>query len=364
MTLFPDENGGEARPNDLDKQHAAVSCGIRLILFTLAILVLGLALWRLRNIVLLCFGALIGALILRSLSAPLSQRFRISEAVSLSLTILVIVIFSAGFFWFFGNQTATEFAEFQRLIPTSFERLSTTINGNTAGRAVLDLLKRSAADTKTLTSMGTLAGGVVEGVTGVMLVGFLSIYFAFSPEVYASGFMRLVPKRHRLRVREALLGAMGDLKKWLVAQLYAMVIIGVLVGLSCALLKIPLALLLGVIAGFLEFIPAVGPVAFTIPAVLVALTQGPATVLKVLIVYFGVQQLESYVITPLLQQRAVKVPPAVTLLAIVVGGLLLGPMGVIFGLPMTVALISLGKRLLEDPANSDVTAEIKSLKQF
>ncbi|MFT3867519.1 MAG: AI-2E family transporter [Nibricoccus sp.] len=364
MIFSPFENESDGAGSGAPERNAAVACGIRLILFTIAVVLLGLVLWRLRDIALLCFGALIGALILRSLAAPLIHRLGLSDAASVALTIFVVLAVSGGFILFFGNQTAAEFGEFQRLIPASFDRLNNAINGSSIGRGLIDLIKHTAADTKTLTGMGTVAGGLVEVVTEVSLVVFLSIYFAFSPNIYINGFMRLVPKRHKPRVSEALDGATTDLKKWLLAQLYAMVIIGLLVGISCAILKIPLSLLLGVFAGLLEFIPVVGPVLFVVPAVLIAFTQGPATVVKVLIVYFAMQQLESNVITPLLQQKAVKLPPAVTLLAIVAGGLLLGPRGVIFGLPLTVVLISLGKRLTDSSAGSETVADFRTLKQF
>jgi predicted PurR-regulated permease PerM len=235
--------------------------------------------------------------------------------------------------------------ELQSLLPKAITQLDATLQGSSAGRAIIDLLKHAAADSKMLSSMGVVAGSLVGGLLDLSLVVFLSVYFAFSPELYFEGLLGLIAPHRRPRIRSALSDAVSVLKKWLVAQLYAMVIIGVLVGVSSAALKIPLALLLGIFAGFLEFIPVVGPIVFTIPAVLIASTHNLASVFNVLIVYFAVQQLESNVITPLLQQRAVKVPPAVILLALVVGGLLLGPMGIIFGIPITVVLISLGKNL-------------------
>jgi predicted PurR-regulated permease PerM len=343
-------------------KRAMVSRGVRYILFAVGIIILVLMLWRIRDLVLVCFGGIIGAIILRGLADIIAHRCHISPCWALATTLAALAIIFGGLFWFFGNQIANEFGELQSLIPKAIAQLNTTLQGSSAGRAIIDLLKHATADSKMLSNMGVVAGSLFGALTDLSLIVFLSVYFAFSPEVYFEGFLSLITPQHRHRVRHALSDTVCVLKKWLVAQLYAMVIVGVLVGVSSTVLKIPLALVLGISAGFLEFIPVVGPIVFTIPAVLIASTHNLTSVFNVLIVYFAVQQLESNIITPLLQQRAVQVPPAVTLLALMVGGLLLGPMGVVFGIPMTVVLISLAKHLYSENGHHDLS--IVSAERF
>ena len=319
--------------------------GNRYILLAISLVLLVIILWRIRDVVVVSFGGIIGAIILRGLAEPLARHAKLSETWALTLTLIYCVAVLTGLSWFFGNQTANELGEMQRLIPEALAKLTSNLQRSSAGRVVLDAIKHASADTKFLAGMGTAAGAVLGGLTELSLVIFLSVYFAFNPKEYFEGFLRLIPPANRLRLRNALTDALAALHKWLAAQVCAMIIVGVLAGVSLAILQVPLAFLLGVFAGLLEFIPVVGPVLFTIPAVLVAFTQSPTTVLYVTLVYLGIQQLESNIITPMLQRKAVQLPPAVTLLSVVTGGLLLGPTGVIFGIPLAVVGLSLVKHL-------------------
>jgi predicted PurR-regulated permease PerM len=108
---------------------------------------------------------------------------------------------------------------------------------------------------------------------------------------------------------------------------------------------VPLALLLGTMAALLEFVPVVGPIVFTIPGLLVAVTQGAHMVWYVLLVYVAVQQLESNILIPLLQRWAVRLPPVISLLSVLAGGLLFGVMGVVFATPAAVVVTVLVKHL-------------------
>jgi predicted PurR-regulated permease PerM len=128
------------------------------------------------------------------------------------------------------------------------------------------------------------------------------------------------------------------LRLWLVGQLFAMALVGILAGLGLWLLGIPSALALGLIAGLLEFVPVVGPIAAAVPAVLLAMLVGWEESLMVAGLYFAIQQVEGYVITPLVQQRAVDLPPALTLFSLIALGTVFGVPGVLLAAPMTVAI--------------------------
>jgi predicted PurR-regulated permease PerM len=115
-----------------------------------------------------------------------------------------------------------------------------------------------------------------------------------------------------------------------------------------------LSLSLGLLAGLLEFVPVIGPIVSAIPGLLLAFTQGPQTAVYALILYVAVQQIESNVLTPLIQRWAVELPPVLALLSIVAGGLLFGVLGVIFATPMAVVVMTLVKHLyVEDTLESD-----------
>ena len=115
------------------------------------------------------------------------------------------------------------------------------------------------------------------------------------------------------------------------------------------LLGRPLALALGILVFVLEFIPYLGPILAAVPAVLIASTLGTQEMLYVVLLYWGVQSAEGYVLSPLVFQRSVHVPPMLTIAAQVVLGTMLGVLGVVFATPLTAcALVLVNRIYIED----------------
>lgn len=148
------------------------------------------------------------------------------------------------------------------------------------------------------------------------------------------GLLKLIPLGYRPRAAEVLDESGSTLRAWLLAKLLEMLLIGVLTTLGLWLLGIQLALVLGLIAGLLSFIPNIGPVLAVIPALLLASLEGGRTVLYVAALYLFIQALESYVFTPWMQQRIVSVPPALTIAVQLLFGLLAGTLGLLLATPL------------------------------
>jgi predicted PurR-regulated permease PerM len=140
-------------------------------------------------------------------------------------------------------------------------------------------------------------------------------------------------------------GCGGALRLWLLGQLASMVIVGVLTGVGLWLVGLPSPFVLGLLAGLAEFVPIIGPILAAIPGLVLALSYGTEMVVWVLAVYVIVQQIESYVILPVVQRKAVSLPPALTLFAVVAMGVLFGPLGLLFATPLTVVAFVLVKKL-------------------
>jgi predicted PurR-regulated permease PerM len=97
------------------------------------------------------------------------------------------------------------------------------------------------------------------------------------------------------------------------------------------------AVLLAVVAGFLELLPIIGPIIASIPALLVALTISPQAVLAVAVLYIVVQQVENNVLVPKIQGDAIELHPSIVIFALIIGGAIAGLLGAIFSLPATAA---------------------------
>jgi predicted PurR-regulated permease PerM len=131
------------------------------------------------------------------------------------------------------------------------------------------------------------------------------------------------------------------LAHWLGAQLVSMTIVGVLTWLGLWLIGLPLPFVLGLLAALLTFIPNIGPIIAATPAVLLASTQGTTTVVLVILTYLVVQTLESYLITPRLQQESVSLPPALLISSQLFFGVVFGLVGLILATPATVLFMTL-----------------------
>ena len=135
------------------------------------------------------------------------------------------------------------------------------------------------------------------------------------------------------------------MRVWLAGQLIAMTLVGALTGVGLWLVGVPSAFALGLIMGLADFVPFIGPIFAAIPIILIASTQDPQAVLWSIGILLVVQQIESSLIVPLVAGRLVSLAPAVGLFSVIAMGILLGPLGLLFGFPLAVLVDVAVRRL-------------------
>ena len=195
---------------------------------------------------------------------------------------------------------------------------------------------------------------VIQAVVTVVVVLVVGIYLAASPRLYTKGLLHLVPHPARPRVGQVLSEVGYVLKWWLLGQLVPMAVIGVFTALGLWLIGIPMWFLLGLLAALFNFIPNFGPVISFIPAALLALATGdPSKILWVALLYLIAQCLEGYVLTPLVQRKAVELPPVLTILGQVLMGILAGGLGVVLAAPLMAAAVVVVQMLYVQDALGD-----------
>jgi predicted PurR-regulated permease PerM len=179
----------------------------------------------------------------------------------------------------------------------------------------------------------------VEVVTGLLIIIFLSIYIAVDPEMYRRGIMHLFPHRRRERIGEVLSAIAAVLRKWLVTQLIAMVTLGIVTTVILLALDVKAAFALGLLSGLFEFIPTLGPIISSLPAIAMGFLDSPEKALWVTIAYIGVHFLEGHLLIPLLMKGGINLPPALTIFSQALMALTFGFLGLMCAVPLLAATV-------------------------
>ena len=195
----------------------------------------------------------------------------------------------------------------------------------------------------------------VAVVGGLLLIVFLAIYIGADPDLYHGGLMHLFPHHARKRAGEVFSAMALVLRRWLVTQLIAMVVIGTITTVVLLVLDVKAAFALGALAGLLEFIPTIGPLLSAIPAVAMAFLDSPDKALAVAIAYGAIQFLENHLLIPLLMKGGIDLPPAVTVVSQALLALVFGFLGLMVAVPLVAAIVVAVKMLyVEGVVGDDV----------
>jgi predicted PurR-regulated permease PerM len=193
----------------------------------------------------------------------------------------------------------------------------------------------------------------VSVIAGVVLILFLSIYIGASPDLYRNGLLHLVPQRVRPRAGQVLSAIAMTLRRWLLSQLVAMLVIGVVTFIVLSLLHVRAALALAILAGLFEFIPMLGPILSGLPAVAMGFLDSPQKALFVLIAYVAIQFFENHVLIPMLMKEGVDLPPVLTLIGLALMGLIFGFLGMLVAVPFLAAVMVAVKLLYVEGVMGD-----------
>lgn len=310
---------------------------------TLLVLALAALLWlfgRLSHVLLLFFGVVTVAVILHSAADLVRKVIPLHSRAALAVVVCLIAALFICFVFLLGTQIAAQLSDLSRELPLAVNSV-----GSRLGITSLWGQVEEFGGSGWMSDLIGFVPNLVGMLASVILIVVGGIFLAADPKMYVEGFLKLVPVSHRDEVRQTAHAAGRALRLWLAGKLIAMAAIGAITTLGLSLLGVPSALALGLIAGLLEFIPFVGAILGFLPAGLVALQQDGLAIWWVLGLYVLVQQIENNVMVPLIQQHTVELPPVLGLFSIVALGVVFGPYGVIFGVPLTVVLLVAVKRL-------------------
>lgn len=195
---------------------------------------------------------------------------------------------------------------------------------------------------------------IVSAATGVIIVFFVGLYTALEPDFYVAGIIKLFPARRQQRIGEVLHAIDYSITWWLIGQSITMTVLGVLTGVGLWIIGVPLAVPLAILSMLLNFIPTFGAIIAFIPAALLAAAVEPRKLIYVLALWLLAHLVEGYILTPMVQRRAVWLPPALGIASQVVLGTLLGTPGFVLAYPFTIAVMIVVQMLyVEDHLGHD-----------
>jgi predicted PurR-regulated permease PerM len=190
-------------------------------------------------------------------------------------------------------------------------------------------------------TVGTVLGavvGVLGGLFGLLTIVIITFYLLVEAAPLRESFLRLFPRNKRARVDAASRDVTVKVSAWLGGQLLLGAIIGITSAIGLWLIGVPFFYVLALISGVGELIPVVGPILSSIPAIAVAATVSPQKVLLVIIFFVVQQQFENHVLVPKVMERQVGVSAVTVIIALLIGGKLLGILGALLAVPTAAIL--------------------------
>jgi predicted PurR-regulated permease PerM len=264
-------------------------------------------------LLLLAFAGFLISVLLHAAAAWVEQRTPLNPLLSYLATLLVIAAAGAVAGLLLAPRVITQLSQVIATLPLSAHTAESYLRATRWGAALLSLLP--AARQFFRAQFTNAAKAIFQGGADLVVILVVGFFGALNPKRYREGLLSLVPSTYRDRARTISNRAIRTLRSWLLGQMIPMAVLGLASMIALWSLKVPLAFTVGLLTGMMVFVPYIGSVASGLVAILLALESGPSKALSVFIAYCIFHVLEGYILTPLVQRRAVRLPPVLTILA-------------------------------------------------
>jgi predicted PurR-regulated permease PerM len=305
---------------------------------------LALAIWQLQQLVLVIFASALVGLMLSDFAAFLQRVLRLPFALAIAAAVLIPLIALVIIFGLFGTLMTEQFIILSERLPAAVATVEGWVRATPVGADIMAQVSGYAPKVGQVVdfAQATLAN-VGSAVTGLAVVLVAALYLAAQPRLYVDGLIDMLAPETRPRVREAVAAVRAALTGWLKGQAIGMAFVAVGTSIGLWIVGLPSPLAIGLVAGLCEFVPYLGVVLVAIPTVILGFGQGVETGIFTIIALAVVQQLQGNVVMPIAQKSFGDLPPVLTIFSLIAAGTLLGPLGVILAVPLTVVFMALLK---------------------
>ncbi|MEB3156918.1 MAG: AI-2E family transporter [Cyanobacteriota bacterium] len=322
----------------------------RFLLGGLTLVVATLLLWELRWVLLILFGAVVLAVALDVPITWLRRLLPLSRPAALGVVLAVVLGLGGLLSALLLPEVIEQFKLLQRIIPALPAQLNGLIREVPALKSLEEQLL-SQASLERVQPLGEqllgFAGGAANGTLQMLLMALLAVLLALDPRSHQRLLTASTPSFYRPRVQLLMRESREALGGWLAGMTCSALVVFLTTWAGLALLRVPLALLSALVCGLLTFVPTIGPTLGTLlPMGVALLLVSPGKMVEVMVLRLILQNLEAFLLTPLLLSRTVNLLPTVALISQLSLGVLLGLPGVLLALPLVVVLQVLGREML------------------
>ena len=324
-------NGGEMTKIDIST---------RTILKIIGIVLLFWFLWAIRDIMVLLFVVLILVAAFHP-TVDLLENHKIPRFLSVILIYFVLALAFSFLIYLIVPPIITQVTELTHNLPYYSEKTNLVYSQvKDYLPALQNNLESVASNLSKFTNNAWAAGlSVFGGLIYFITAMVLTFYALLEKNSFDSIFLSLFPVNYKEKISGIFSKIGAKMGSWLRGQLLLCLIIAVLDFIVLMIVGVPYALVLAVLAGILEIIPNIGPVLGAVPAILIGLTISPWTAVVIAICFFGIQQLENHILVPKIMGKAVGLSPVIVIIALLIGGKLLGIGGAILAVPAATAIV-------------------------
>ena len=314
-------------------------------------------------VLILLFVGILISLYLRALTDYIERRFKVPDPFSYIAALTITIAAVVALFWILVPPVVQQTQQLFTVLPNYIAGWEAGIDAmlvkypglrevvGTGHNRILGLIYDRAKDT--FGDVVPRAVGLVHGAINVFAVAVMGIYLSLHPSLYREWLIALFPPIHRDLVRDVLGDLAMTLRSWIVGMIIGMFVLGGLTALGLYALQVPFALAFGIFTGVVVIIPFFGTLVSTLlPAFFVLNGPGYAGFgplgHSIMVVLLGtvVHLIESNIVLPLVMSKKVDLPPVLTIMAVLIMGRLLGPMGLIVAVPTLAVVMVIVRRIL------------------
>lgn len=308
----------------------------------LAAIVLGLIfVYLIRDILLMIFLAVI---IAAAADTPIDwlSRHKIKRGLAVAIVYVLALAVFALIIYLIVPPLASQIKDLALNLPDYLKGLGDKLQGLEGKFGVENLQDLLVQTGDKLSGMaGNVLVAIINifgGIFSALIILVISIYLAAKEQGIKNFFLSFTSPVHQSYVASLVDRILFKLGAWLRGQVLLMAAVGVLVFIGLSLLKVKYALTLALLAGLFEIVPIIGPIIAAVPAVIFAFFQSPGLALAVAGLYYLIQELEKYLLVPMVMKRTVGLNPIPIIVAVLIGGKLYGVLGIVVAIPLAAVI--------------------------